>query len=396
MNKLHKNADQSTGSVVGDGYGDNVTESILSGATINRTGRPSRPPSQVPPAGPVWFGSTMGTGILSTLLFNHQHHVGLFAPLSLVMLVIGWVLLVGLSVAFAVRCVRNPAIIRPVICEPTMSPAWGMVAMGYLAVGSATYTVLPAFFPATQSIVDDIDLVMWLIGTTLGVITAIGFAAVLMRGNVGDPTPVWGLPLVPPTVSATTGAIQVPHLPNVTAQIVMLTVSVGCFFVALALGMAVFIVAYEHAWRRARLPLAASAASCIPLGIVGQSTAAAQALSSQAQLLSIPAIRPALQEMANYYGVVVLTLGVPLLAWAIYTTVRGWYLRMPFSPGWWATTFPIGTLCLGAHLLAGGSGHPAWDWISFVLLLLLCTTWSISALASVWAVIAHLRREQAA
>ena len=93
-----------------------------------------------------------------------------------------------------------------------------------------------------------------------------------------------------------------------------------------------------------------------------------------------------MQDVADDYGYVMLGLGVPLVAWAVAMTVRGFRRRMAFVPGWWALTFPIGTLALGCHLLGVGSGMTVFLAAGFACWLTLCGTWGLCALASARAV----------
>lgn len=347
-------------------------------------------PSRIapPPPGPAWFGSVMGTGILSTLLELNHEHLSFGHTLSLLMMVIGWCIFWVLMIGFGLRSWKNPKHFIETIVNSKQTPMWGMVSMGFLAIGATTSTAIPAHFPSLTTLAWSVDWVMWIIGTIIGILTALGFACMLMRTDCGDPTPVWGLPIVPPMVSSTTGAALVPHTSNITGGFWINVISAGCFFSALALGIAVFIVAYHHTWRRKPLPLAASAATWIPLGIVGQSTAAAQAMSIQSKHMLLPELSHAVQQMANIYGYIVLTIGTPLFIWAFYMTVRGFVKRMPFTPGWWAMTFPVGTCCLGTYFL----GHNAYPWftdISVALCLMLCCTWTIAFVGSAMSIFHH-------
>ena len=69
-----------------------------------------RPAVAAPPAaGPAWFGSVMGSGILSTLLHLHSDRIPGAGAASEVLLVVAWALMTGLTLAFAARCVRARA-----------------------------------------------------------------------------------------------------------------------------------------------------------------------------------------------------------------------------------------------------------------------------------------------
>src|SRR6478752_7840448 len=338
--------------------------------------RPMTASVALPPAGPAWYGAVMGTGILATL----TQTLAPGSAVARVLLVIGWALLIGLTSGFVVRSVRYPGTLTARGGEQL--PLWGMVAMGLLSVGAATATVLPAWIPTLSGTGVLIDGVLWILGTVLGLATTIGFTTVLVRGGAGSPSTVWGLAVVPPMVSATAGAGLVPHL-TPTLQVAMLLVTFACFALSLTLGGVIFAVAYHHHWRVAGLAIAASTTAWIPLGVVGQSTAAAQAMATQAGPLLPASTAATVQSVANDYGLLMLSLGAPLAAWAVVMTVRGFRHRMPFVPGWWSLTFPIGTLALGSHLLGVATGMTVFLVAGIVCWLTLCGTWTLCAVATV-------------
>ncbi|WP_243635686.1 TDT family transporter [Kocuria tytonicola] len=350
------------------------------------SGTPGPRSLPLPPPGPQWYGSLMGTGILATLMQTLAGDLPGGRWLAVGLLVVGWCVFVGLTAAFGLRIVRRPGVLADTIRDLPVLATWGMVSMGVLSLGSATATVVPAHWPALASTAWAVDGVLWSAGTVLGVLTALGFATRLIGREVGSPSTTWGLPIVPPMVSATTGAALVPHLATRQPQLLLVIVAVACFFLALVLGFVVFAVAYHHHWRVAPLPLAASTSAWIPLGVVGQSTAAAQALAVQAQRFVLPEDTGTLVQLANGYGMAMLTCGIPLIVWATAMTVRGFRGGMPYSPGWWALTFPIGTVCLGLHGLEGGTRVRAFGLASDAVCLVLLCTWTLCAVATVRAV----------
>ena len=341
----------------------------------------ARPP--LPPLGPAWYPAVMGTGILGTLLQTYAGRLPWGHAAAGVALVLAWTVLVLLTAGFLFRIARDRGAFTATVRDVDKIPMWGTVSMGILAVGSSTATVLPAWFPALTHVAWTVDGVLWVIGTLIGVLAALGFTARLVGGDCGTPTTVWGLAVVGPMVSATTGAALVPHLSG-PGQIWLLLATIACFFLSLSVGSIVFAVAYHHHWRVTPIPLAASASAWIPLGLVGQSTAAAQSLAAQAgSLLTGPAAGHVVQQAANAYGYLMLGIGLPLVAWAIVVTVRGFLGRMPFGPGWWALTFPIGTLSLGACLLGQGTGQPILIAIGEIATLVLVGTVALCVVASV-------------
>lgn len=354
--------------------------------TASATPGAVRLPAHVPPAGPAWFGAVMGTGILSTLTQTMHAAIPGGHEISLIMLVLGWVLLLGITALFVARIFKSPATFTESVTNSASAAMWGMVSMGILSVGAASATVVPVTWPALSHVAWTADAVMWVLGTVIGIVTALGFGAHLIGRDIGAPTTVWGLAVVGPMVSATTGAGLVPHMPSVEDRLWMLVALAACFFLSLFLGAMIFAVAYNHHWRSSAVPLAATASVWIPLGVVGQSTAAAQAMGVQAMHLATPEVAQAVQHLANFYGYCMLTVGVPLIVWAITMTVRGFVNRMPFAPGWWALTFPIGTLSLGAHLLGDLSGVELFTTAGTIACGVLLCTWLTCAIASIRAI----------
>lgn len=356
----------------------------LPARTTTRTAVPT-----LPGAGPAWWGAVMGTGILATLTVLQLPDGPVRVGLSLALLAADWLLAIALTLGFAARVVRHRAAWWDSLRGVARSQ-WGMVSMGVLSVGSATSTVLPAAAAQWSLAAWRIDELLWVSGTAVGVVAALGVLLQLVRHGTDTPSTLWGLAVVAPMVSATTGGALATHLlgraGGQEAAIWVLAVATGCFFLSLTTGPVVFALAYHHHWRVAPVPLAATASVWIPLGIVGQSTAAAQAIATPAALLA-PAHAAEISRVASGYGAGVLLLGIPFVAWAVVVTVRGLRARMPFSPGWWALTFPIGTLSLGSHLLGVATAAPWLVTASLVAWLVLCGTWTLCSVASVRAVV---------
>ncbi|WKD61190.1 C4-dicarboxylate transporter/malic acid transport protein [Corynebacterium ciconiae DSM 44920] len=342
----------------------------------------------VPGPGPAWFGAVMGTGILSNLLIT----VGDQRVLGAGMLVLGWLMLVGLTIGFFGRSSRDRAVLLSSITDIGQCTGWGMVAMGYLSVGAATPVVLGAW-NAPAGVMDTawtVDLVMWLIGASIGIVGAFGMGYVIIGKRLPEPRPVWGLPIVAPMVAATTGASQVPQMASTSAAVWLLMASTACFFIALVLASIIFLLSYMHAWRRSPLPPAALTSAWIPLGIIGQSSAAAQVIARQAAAMAQPEVQSSILRIADVYGLVMMVLGIPMLLAAFYLSYSGFLTGMPVHPGWWALTFPVGTLALGTHFL--GLHMPLFDALSHAFLMLLCAHWLIAAYGSVRSIAAVRRR----
>lgn len=335
----------------------------------------------LPQAGPQWFGSVMGTGILATLLHLHREQLPGAEAASRVLLVVAAALLLGLSAAFGRRCRTVPGAFGATVRDVGVAVTWGLVAMGVLGVGSATAVVLPAWVPGLTGFAWGVDLVLWVVGTTLGLVTAVGFLSVLVRHDIGAPTLTWGLAVVPPVVSATSGAALALRTDGAW-RAGLLVAAALCFTIGLLLAGVIFAVGYHHHWRVAPLLPAAATTAWIPLGVVGQSTAAAQGLVTAAGGGLGPWTGETLRAVANAYGLALVAFGAVLVGWAALHTVRGFRAGMAFSPSWWGLVFPFGTLSLGAYTLAGGTGLEVLRALAVVVCVALVGTWTLCALAT--------------
>lgn len=324
----------------------------------------------MPGPGPAWFGAVMGTGGLAALLQIHSRSLSVFEPLALVMLGLGWALLLGLGTGFVRSVARDPEVWTRSVRDAAMLPLWGMVSMGLLAMGSATFVVVDARAPSLSTVAFGIDTALWGAGTVLGLATAVGFAVWLFTTRPDHPLPTWALPMVPPMTSATAGGLLAQQIDSDAVRALVVAVCAVGFVAALALGGTVIAMAYHHAWFRTPVPVVLSTSTWIPLGIVGQSAAAAQVLAG-----------PELAGVARVFGATVLIAGAGLGAFAVLTTIRGFLARMPFNPGWWAMAYSLSTCALGAH-------HLGWQAASLVTVFALIGIWLLCTVASVHAVLA--------
>lgn len=291
-------------------------------------------PCVLAPAGPAWAGSLMGTSIAASLTSAH----GLPGWVSAFFATIAAGILVTITVGWLIH--RNPHF------SHTLMPAWGMYAMGILACGSAWTAVTGN---------DWFQIISWWIGTPLGIIVCLN----QLRGFAGAPTFQWGLALVAPMVGATSGGQLAPDHGGLYH-----TAGIACFVLSLVTALPIFARVYIDVVRgKLRLPGQIAGTAWIPLGVVGQSTAAAQVLFGG--------------KFAIIYGAVMLIAGIRMVEFAMkkfYVAVFEWD---GYSPGWWGSTFPTGTLCLGTHLLSKTASAEWLDYVSIFFLILLLCHWTI-------------------
>ena len=360
-------------------------------------------PSALPPASPVWFPSVMGTAILSSLLGRQVPDYGWLLYPATALMFLAIVLLIGLATGFAVNARRNPGLFAHTWRDMSILPTWGTVSMGMTATGSAIHNVAPLLpfgtaathraglaesTPADWAIA--VAAALWLVGTLIGLFTTFRVALRLMEKGATHPVPAWGLAVVPPMVSATTGAGLVDDIDSDQLRVVLVLAVTAFFFLALFFAILLFTLAYRSHFFYHPLPVDASISTWIPLGVVGQSTAASQSIAAQAELVMLPSATPAVTWLAHAYGWVALVIAIPVVAFAVIRTIYGFRERMNFTPGWWALTFPIGTVALGAAMMAETMSGP-WQVIPRVVgtgsLIVLCCTWTFCAIATLTAIV---------
>lgn len=287
---------------------------------------------ELPPPGPAWGGSLMGTSIVARLLVEKDMMIG-----ASIFATIACVILVALTIGFARY--RQPSFQRTTVAE------WSMFFIGILALGAALsgLTDVPTYR---------------LIGFWIGApVTTVTWAIQLSRFS-GTPRFTWGLPLVGPMISASVAG----WLARDYGQ--MYHVMGTAFFVmSLLTAVPVFAHVYWAAWHgKVDLSGPNSATAWVPLGVIGQSTTAMQILYPS--------------TTSVYYGYVALVLAVPLAIYAMVTFYPNVVRWTDYSPAWWSCTFPPGTVSMGGHQVALVNGSAWLDAVALAIPFLLLAHWT--------------------
>jgi tellurite resistance protein TehA-like permease len=234
----------------------------------------------------------------------------------------------------------------------------------------------------------DVAAAMWAIGTLSGLsaFVAVPLALAFARPRrargpwrLRDVQATWLLPLVPPMVSAATGAALVGRLPAGDARLALL---LGCWTLfALSLAACAPIIALV-ALRVARH--GAGEPRMVPtlwivLGPLGQSITAANLLAAAAHGGGV-AHAGTFTAFAVRYGAVVAVLALGWLALAATLTLRtARRAGLPFGLTWWSFTFPVGTCATGTSELALHLSAPLFTPIALGLCALLTVAWATVA-----------------
>ena len=235
--------------------------------------------------GPNWFASVMGTGIVATAGATLPVHVPGLHVFSRVVWVVAAVLLVVLIVAVTVHWVRHPTVARSHARNPQMAHFYGAAPMALLTVGAGALLIGKDLIG--ERIAVDLAWVLWTAGTLGGLFTAATIPFLMFTQLNVEPDAAFGgwlMPVVPPMVSAASGALLIPHMAPGTGRTTMLY---GCYAM-FGLSLVAALIIISMIWSRLAL-YGTSGTTRVPtlwivLGPLGQCITAAGLLGANAAL----------------------------------------------------------------------------------------------------------------
>jgi C4-dicarboxylate transporter/malic acid transport protein len=330
--------------------------------------------------GPNWFASVMGTGIVATAAATLPVRVPGLLVFARVVWVFAALLLAVLVVAVAAHWVRHPTVARSHAHNPQMAHFYGAAPMALLTVGAGA--VLVGMDLIGQRAAVDLDWVLWSVGTVGALFTATTIPYLMFTQHSVEPDAAFGgwlMPVVPPMVSAATGALLIPHLPPGSARATMLY---GCYAM-FGLSLLASVIIITMIWSRLA-HFGTSGTSRVPtlwivLGPLGQSITAAGLLGTNAALAVAPELASGMQVFGIVFGVPIWGFAVLWIVLATSLTVRTARRGMPFALTWWSLTFPVGTFVTGTTQLAIHTGLPAFRVAAAVAYVGLLGTWCLVA-----------------
>jgi C4-dicarboxylate transporter/malic acid transport protein len=330
--------------------------------------------------GPNWFASVMGTGIVATAAATLPARVPGLHMFARVVWVFAALLLAVLIVATAAHWVRHPTVARSHAQNPQMAHFYGAAPMALLTVGAGA--VLVGKDLIGERVAVDLDWVLWSAGTVGGLFTALTIPYLLFTQHDVGPDAAFGgwlMPVVPPMVSAATGALLISHLSSGYGRQTMLY---GCYAM-FGLSLLASIIIITMIWSRlahfgtsgtARVPTL-----WIVLGPLGQSITAAGLLGTNAAIAVDPRLAGGMAIFAVLFGVPTWGFAVLWIALATALTARTLRRGMPFALTWWSLTFPVGTFVTGTTQLAVHTGLPAFRVAALAAYVGLLGTWILVA-----------------
>lgn len=311
----------------------------------------------------------MGTGIVATAAASLPLHVpGLRTAATFV-----WALDVALLVLLSVLALRRWSwtTVRAQLRDPVMAQFWGAPPMALMTVGAGALLLGSDWIGLTAALA--VDWTLWTLGTALGLATSV-VVPVRMIGS-GEPAFAgWLMPVVPPMVSAASGALLAAHLPDGAFRQAMV---LGCYALfGVSLFATMFLV--PQIWQRLvqHGPGNAVPTLWIVLGPLGQSITAAN-------LLGGVAVLPGQAAFGLLYGTTTWGFALLWVAIAATATVRAVRKGLPFALTWWSFVFPLGTLVTGTSALAAHTHSALFTGTSALLYVTLVLAWITVAVRTI-------------
>ncbi|WP_435177777.1 TDT family transporter [Actinacidiphila sp. bgisy145] len=326
--------------------------------------------------GPNWYASVMGTGITANAAATLPVHAPGLRTAATVVWALAAFLLVALTAAWAVHATRHRDRARAHAHHPVMAHFWGAPAMALLTVGAGTLSLGQDRIGAHPALV--VDAVLWTAGTALGLVTAVWIPYRMMTGGevaADGAFGGWLMPVVPPMVSAATGAALVPHLAPGQGRLTMLLGCYAMFGISLFASVVIITQVWARLMHHSVGPAVMVPTLWIVLGPLGQSVTAANLLGGAAHLALPRPYAGAAEAFGFLYGVPAWGFAMMWLALAASLTLRTARRGLPFSLTWWSFTFPVGTCVTGTSALAVHLGSTPLKAVAVALYGFLVAAW---------------------
>jgi C4-dicarboxylate transporter/malic acid transport protein len=330
--------------------------------------------------GPNWFASVMGTGIVANAAALLPVHIPGLRAVAVLLWLLAAAMLVILAAATVIHWLRYPAEARRHHHDPAMAPFYGAPPMALLTVGAGTLLVGRDVVGLAAAV--RIDEVLWTLGTITGLLSTVAIPYLMFTEYqlaFEDVFAAWLMPVVPPMVSAATGAALIAHLPAGQARLTMLLACYGMFGVSLFISLITITLLWGRLAFHGLGPARLIPTLWIVLGPLGQSVTAAGLLGNAAPgVISGPYAR-VLHPTGVVYGVPTWGFAMIWLAIAFAITVHAAREHLPFSLTWWSLTFPVGTVVTGTSVLALATHAAFLRYASVALYALLIVAWLTAA-----------------
>jgi C4-dicarboxylate transporter/malic acid transport protein len=325
---------------------------------------------------PNWYASIMGTGIVAVAAATLPLQFAGFRAFATTIWALAAFLLVALTVVTALHWRHHRETARGHLLDPVMAHFYGAPPMAMMTVGAGALLLGKDVVGLQLAL--DIDWVLWFAGTITGLICAALVPYLMFTRHQIKPESAFGgwlMPVVPPMVSASTGALLIPYVPEGQLRLAMLL----CCYAMFGMSLLASIIVITLIWYRLSVhkvgPARMVPTLWIVLGPLGQSITAANLLGGVAHEALPAPYSTALQAFGVVYGVPVWGFALLWVCLAGAITIRTAREGLPFSLTWWSFTFPVGTCVTGTTALALNTGSTMFAVAAVIFYLGLLLAW---------------------
>jgi C4-dicarboxylate transporter/malic acid transport protein len=314
---------------------------------------------------PNWYASVMGTGIVAVAAASLPEQFPGLRPAATAFWGLAAGLLVALTAATLVHWRKYPQTARGHAKDPIMVHFYGALPMALLTVGAGALLLGKSMIGLHAAV--DLDWVLWIAGTAGGLVTAVAVPYLMFtrpKASSDGAFGGWLMSIVPPMVSASTGALLVPYAAAGQPRLALLLACYAMFGVSLLASAIVITMIWGRLARRDVGPARLVPTLWIVLGPLGQSVTAANLLGSAAHGVLPRADATGLAVFGLAYGLPVWGFALLWAAVAAAITLRTARQHLPFSLTWWSFTFPVGTCVTATSGLALHTGSVVFAWLA--------------------------------
>jgi C4-dicarboxylate transporter/malic acid transport protein len=322
----------------------------------------------------------MGTGIIATAGATLPVHIPGLHVFARAVWVLAAVLLLAIGAATAAHWHGHRERATRHHHDPVMAHFYGAPPMALLTVGAGTLLLGQGILGTGLAVT--IDWTLWTAGTIAGLASAVVIPYLMFTRHTLSADSVfagWLMPIVPPMVSAATGALLVPYAAAGQARLSMLLACYAMFGLSLIASIVVITLVWWKLTQFKTGPAIMVPTLWIVLGPLGQSITAANQLGGVAHLALPAPYSTAMAAFGLVYGLPVWGFALLWAALAGAITVRTARAHLPFSLTWWSFTFPVGTLVTGTSGLAARTQADVFIWAAVLFYLALVSAWAVVA-----------------
>ncbi|KAI1324958.1 sulfite transporter Ssu1 [Xylariaceae sp. FL0255] len=324
---------------------------------------------------PSWFSVTMGTGIVSILLYNLPYNATWLYWISIIIFGLNVAIFVLFSAISILRYLLFPGIWKAMISHPVQS----------LFLATIINMIVFVCVPAWGNWAASLAWALWWVDVVLAIATNCYLPFVIMykhESQLSTMTAAWLLPIVATIVSSASGAVVASVLPDQDHAIWTITICYILWGCGVPLAMFTLVIYFQRLAMHRLPPREVIVSVFLPLGPLGQGAFAIMQLGKDALVVFgnndyIPAAPLAGQILYSVGCLTALIMWGFGLVWLFFAVASISQAPFPFNIGWWGFTFPLGVYSVATITLAKELPSLFFKVLGTIISLIVVTLWII-------------------